>query len=1647
MAPQSPPTVLHLFRERVRSAPQAIALVTSDGVRTYQALDALSTRIADRINGIGKVPGSLVGVLADRSAVLVAAQLAVLKTGSAFVPLDPSAPADRLRAMLADARVTAVVTGREWSARLTHPDVPPLIIVEDLEGEDLEGEEIPWTDPGRLAYTIYTSGSTGRPKGVLVPHRGLLNLVRWHHEVFGTTAEDRTALIAGPAFDASVWEIWTYLTAGASIAIPDADTRDSLTSLRDWIVAQRITACFFPTPIAEALLGLDWPPTTKLRIMFTGGDRLTRYPPPGLPFRLVNIYGPTECSIIATAGEVPGHGENTGAPSIGEAINGTDVYLLDERLEPVTPGETGEIYIGGAGVARGYLGRPELTAECFVPDPFGGSAGARLYRTGDFARIRPGGRLDFVGRVDDQVQLRGYRVELGEVEAVLSRHPHVQSATVLVHQDQLVAYVVMGSGAAEELRAFLAARLPEYMVPARFVSLAEMPLTPNGKVDRRALPAARGAGAVRDTTSPRTPTEAVVAGVWRRVLGLERVGVHEDFFALGGQSLAAMRMAVQLEDALRRQVQSRIFFEHPTVAAVAREIDGGGEEPPPALVPGSTSEWSPLSPAQQRLWFIDRLVPGSALYNVPISYTIDGDLDAAALERAVNEIVRRHEPLRTRYDERAGVPVQHVATWRPVPFVTADLRGLPSEARAELVDADARTPFDLRTGPLLRALLLWLDDDRRELLLTVHHIAFDGWSASVFLAELGEFYEAFAAGRPPEPPALTTRYADLVAWSSRRLQRVAEEQLAFWGKRLERLPDPLELPSDRPRSPARSYRGAKLRHALPAELVSALESVGAEARASLFMVMFAAFQALLRRYTGQEDIVVGVPVAGRDHPEAEQLIGFFTNTLPLRTDLSGDPSFVDLLREVRRTALDASANADVPFERIVESLDLGGSVAHNPLVQVLFVMQEAVPAVHAAGIRVAMNGEIDNGCAKFDLLTFVDFPPDGPVLTAEYATELFDAETMERFLAHYEKLLWGVVEDPLRRISELPPATMAEPLRGPRSEPVGRCLHTLVEEQAARTPEAVAVEFEGACLTYAELDRRANQLAHHLRRAGVGADVPVALRVDRSFELAVAVLGILKAGGAYVPLDPSYPASRIEQVLSQVGAPVLVAERHLLDGLPAAGHRTVCLEADRAEIDRMPTSAPPAEVTPDHLAYVLFTSGSTGRPKGVAMPHRPIVNLLRWQRSAGGLGGAARTLQFTAMGFDVSCQEIFTTWAGGGTLVMVRDEVRHDAAALASFVEMAGIERLFLPFVALQHLAQAGVVPSRLRDIVTAGEQLRITPQIARLMTALPGAALHNHYGPTESHVVTAHTLRGDPSDWPDLPPIGQPVANVTVRILDRHGRPLPAGVPGELHLGGVCLARGYYRRPDLTADRFVPDDVTAGQRMYRTGDLARLGRNGTIEFLGRADDQVKIRGYRVEPGEVEAALCRHPAVRSAIVIAGEPDSRTAARSLTAYVVGEPADYRTFLEARLPEYMVPSAFVLLDAVPTTPSGKVDRRGLPACTPRSESLAAPGTALETVIAMTWSEVLGVEKVGLHDDFFRLGGHSLVATRVTSALREALDVHIPLKTLFERSTVAALARALLGEHGSGLEEAAELFLLVAFSADDDMQALLRENGDIG
>nr|WP_246267903.1 amino acid adenylation domain-containing protein [Nonomuraea typhae] len=1075
-------------------------------------------------------------------------------------------------------------------------------------------------------------------------------------------------------------------------------------------------------------------------------------------------------------------------------------------------------------------------------------------------------------------------------------------------------------------------------------------------------------------------TEERLAEIWQDVLACGPVGADADFLALGGQSLQATRIAARARTILGKPVRATMLFAHPTVAELARVIDAlPAAAPPVPVVEG-------LTPARRRLWFIDQVAPARH-YNIPILFALDGPLDHGRLERAINEIVRRHPALRTRYDEFDGEPVPVVVPGEgaePVRLKIMD--ATPEGARALALHA-ARDPFDLKNGPVLRALLLRLADDRHRLLVNVHHIAFDGLSIGVFMDELARIY----AGESLPAPAVPYR------------RDAGPDGLPYWRTALAAPSERLALPVDGPGSAGPHRRGARTRVTLPEGLLGELEALALKARATRFTVLFAAFQALLHRYTGQDDIVTGVPFSGREAPGAESQIGFFLETLPIRTDLGGQPSFEELLERVRAAV--RATPQDVPLEEIVREVCPDGRAPF----EVIFAMQD-VPAVRlGGGVAFRMLEEVENGGAKADLVLYAEEQE----MSLEFDTDLFERATAERLLRHYVRVLEQVAAHPGVPLSALLAFEHEPPGHGP-----DRCLHQLFEQQADRTPDAVAVEFEGVALTYAELDRRANQLAHLLRGLGVGAEVPVALHVRRSLDLPVAILGILKSGGAYVPLDPSYPQARLTQVLGRVETPVLVTHRALAGSLPH--ERPVHVDTD---LDGRPEHRPGSAVTPDNLAYILFTSGSTGRPKGVAMTHRPVANLMAWHH------GVYRSLQFTALGFDVSVQEIFSTWAYGGTLVMVGEEVRRDPAALLEHIAAHRVERIFLPFVALQSLAGAGIEPPpTLREVITAGEQLQVTPQIERFIR--PWMTLHNQYGPTEGAIIDiAHTLTGPPEDWPRLPPIGRPVTGVQTPILNRAGHEVPDGVPGDLHLGGACLARGYYGQPELTAERFV---TWRGRRLYRTGDLARRNNAGEIEFLGRADDQVKIRGYRVEPGEIAAVLAGHPAVRDAFVMAREG-------RLVAYVVAaDTSALRGYLAERLPEYMVPAVFVALETLPVNPSGKVDRHALPEPGQSARAVAAaPATPLEQAVAAVWQEVLG-GRIGRHDNLFDLGGHSLNANQIASRLRAALEVRVPLRTIFAHPTVAELAAELATPD---VEAAAELYLMVAAYSDDEAEALLR------
>lgn len=1073
------------------------------------------------------------------------------------------------------------------------------------------------------------------------------------------------------------------------------------------------------------------------------------------------------------------------------------------------------------------------------------------------------------------------------------------------------------------------------------------------------------------------------------------------------------------------------------------------------ITPREDSAIAPLSFAQQRLWFLEQLEPGSPAYHISAIFQLEGELDVAALTASLNEIVQRHEALRTTFTAVNGQPAQQVQKDVAITVPVEDLQGLPTEQRkaeiAKLTATETRRPFNFSQDPFLRACLLKLAPDEHHLVLTMHHIASDGWSKGVLLNELSLLYQDFLAGErllrqaqdKPSLEPLPIQYADFAVWQREYLagERLTR-QLNYWKKQLAGAPPRLELPTDFPRPAVQAYKGKRMPLKVDQALVEAIQHVGQQVGATLFMTLFAAFNVLLYCYSRQEDIVVGSPIANRTRAEIEGLIGFFVNTLALRTDLSGNPTFLDLLAQVKNTTLDAYDHQDLPFEKLVEELQPERALSYNPIFQVMFVLHNATSAsAQLPGLTVT-SLDADTGTSKFDLALSLFEEADGMTGYLEYNVDLFAEATMYRFWEHFKVLLTSIAANPERPIAALPLMEEGEQaqviLDWNETTAVYPQIpvHQQFEQQAAQTPEAIAAEFPDKSVTYAELNRRANQLAHVLQKEGVAPDVKVALSVERSLEMLVGLLSILKAGGTYVPLDPTYPQERLAYMLSNSEAKVLLTQTNLLPAMPDHGAKVICLDRDWDSLAQESGENPTSDVTLDDLIYIIYTSGSTGKPKGVALRQRAIANLLAWQLQNTSCGVGDKTLQFTTLSFDVSCQEIFATLCSGGTLVMIDEEVRRDPEQVAQLVAEKQVNRIFLPFVALQQLAEAlAAQPDlnlQLKEMVTAGEQLQTTPPIVALFERLPHCRLANHYGPSETHVATAYDLPADPKTWDALPPIGKPIANTQIYLVDPFMQPVPIGVPGELLIGGDNVARGYLNRPGLTAEKFVQlwvvgnrlsvngnpslnTDHGSPNTVYRTGDLARFRADGNIEYLGRIDQQVKIRGFRIEPGEIEAVLSEHEAVRETAVLARADSSGN--KRLVAYVVTQPGQtadaltLRAFLKDRLPEYMVPALVMLLEEMPLTPSGKINRRALPEPDESARAVAqafvAPRTAVESIVAKVWSEILGVARVGIHDNFFDLGGHSLLATQVISRLKSSFKNNLPLRTLFESPTVAELA----------------------------------------
>ncbi|MBC9909503.1 non-ribosomal peptide synthase/polyketide synthase [Chitinophaga varians] len=1634
-------TMLSLFATQVAMRPNSTALASATTSVTYKTLDERSSQLAHYLLGQGVKAGDRVPVCLERSPDIVLAMLAIMKAGAAYVPVDPAYPLDRIRYMLHDSGATVLITDSESNSSLPEMDLLTIIRL-DVDRETINRYKstaaLPEVTPGHVAYLIYTSGSTGQPKGVIVPHRGLSNLIHWHQEAFRVNAHSRATAVSGVGFDAFGWEVWPYLATGAYVYLSDNDTRVLMPSLIALHRQQGFTHAFISTAQVQEFIRAAADKILPLQYLLTGGDQLPATDISGLSYKIINNYGPTENSVVATWYELSAADKDR-APVIGRPVSNTRVYILNRREKLCPAGIAGEICLAGDSLALGYFGRPDLTQEKFVADPF--HAGARMYKTGDLGRWLPDGTIEYLGRLDEQVKVRGYRIELGEIESALAASGQVQQAVVVARKDhegnrQLVAYVVPTDDYQKpDTVAFLKKRLPDYMVPALWVTLDKLPLTANGKIDKNALPAPdMNSISANAYVAPRNTTEETLAAIWQEVLGRQRIGIHDNFFECGGNSLQVVRLIALVRSRLQVEVPIRTVFAHPTVAQLASWLSStaGIQPSAPALTVQTRGQRIPLSFSQERLWFIHQL-EGSVQYHIPQLLQLHGALNVSALERSLQALVNRHEVLRSVMLEEDGVVYQQIQptdTWKL--NVIDNAADYTNEATREAwLGALVRAPFDLSRDHLLRAHLLRIDHHKHLLVLVIHHIAADGWSMGIATREVMALYNAYAGGEQAQLPALPLQYADFAIWQRARLSaETLDRKLAWWKNKMEDVA-PLELPTDFTPPSTISMKGARLGVSLPKTLGRQLQQLALQQDATLYMVLLSAFKVLLHRYSGQNDISVGTSAAGRTQQETQHLIGFFINTLALRSDLGNNPAFTDLLQQVKHTTLDAFDHQEVPFEKIVEAVVKDRDPNRRPLFQVMFVMDNtpSSPDFQLHNLTLAPE-EITHTTARFNIILSMTEDSEGGLHAAvEYAMDLFREETIRRMLAHFETLLEAIVAKPQEKIDQLALLTGEETqqqlaaLRQTVHYPRQQTFLHWFEAAARHHSDSNALAFEGQLLTWKALDHRSASLAHYLRSKGVGADVLVPVCVDRSLDMLVAVMGILRAGGAYVPVEPDFPAERIKYMLQDTRATVMVSLGRHRDIIPAVeGLEVIFLDEQQHIINGYTTTQQLELPTPSSVAYVIYTSGSTGTPKGVKVTHHNLADYITGLRAHLPIDECHSFGLLSSIATDLGNTVLFAALSIGATLHLFSKDTINDAQKVLSYFERHEIDCIkIVPshWKALSEPEQL-LLPAKL--LIFGGEALE-SSVVDAIHAAHAECVVVNHYGPTETtigkllHIVNAHTEYGA------FIPVGKPFSNTRVYVLNAERQLCPVGVPGELYIGGEGVAAGYLHNEALTADRFVADPFTTNPAdwLYRTGDRVKLLPDGNILFQGRIDDQVKIRGYRVEPGEIGRVLEQCPGVVQAVVIAREDN--TGNKRLLGYVVpaGDFDEEAVLaqLRAQLPDYMVPAILTPLEAFPMLANGKIDKRALPdpdKALADTNAFAAPTTAVQRGLAAIWEKLLEVDQVGLHDDFFALGGHSLLAIRLISAIRKQLQLEVTIGDVFDHPTIGGLAVLLESRKGT-------------------------------
>lgn len=1660
-------TIDRLFEQQVNQTPNRIAVDDSNGQLTYDELNKKANQLALFLQNLGIAKGEIVGVFKERDINFLISILAIHKAGGAYVPIDSQYPQDRIKYMVSNSEARIVLTDSICLDTLISlkehcPQLKSLICLDRINNKifktiDLNvynqsdfhylspenlGKNHKGTDP---AYMLYTSGSTGLPKGAIVRHDGAINHIYAQFDEL-KLAEDFCFLQSAPAStDVSVWQFLAPLLIGGQTVIINTESGfvpDKLFKViqqKSITVVELVPAVFsglidyiFQLPLEQrALPNLKWmmvagEPVSVKRV----NQWLNLYP----SISIANAYGPTEAADDITQfiidKPLP---ENQCTVPIGKPLTNLNLYILDREMQLVPIGFPGEICVSGIGVGDGYWKNEAKTKSSFVPNPFINPTkklpeGNKdlIYKTGDLGRWLPDGNIEFLGRIDNQVKIRGFRVELAEIETLLHQHPEVRETVVIAREHNrdriLVAYIVpqldsqdSQNNLVAELRSFLEARLPLQMIPSAFVVLESLPLAPSGKVDRRSLPIPNFTQLQNLTAfvAASTPTQEILVGIWAEVLGLEKVGIHDNFFELGGHSLLATRVISKVRQVFEVELPLRRLFEQPTVGGLATLIEqaiavGLGLDAPP-IERTSRDKQLVLSFAQQRLWFLTQLQPDSPFNNLSAAFRLQGQLNYQALQDSLNEIVRRHEVLRTSFKTIDGKPLQIVSSETKLLLPTVDLSELSAELQEiqseQITQIEAQQPFNLQTDLTLRAKLLKLGEQEHIVLLTLHHIASDGWSIGVFGRELSALYQAYCDRQPSTLPELPIQYADFAAWQRQWLVgETLASQLAYWRQHLDGAPTLLELPTDYPRPAIQSFRGADYTFEIALQQSAALKTLSQQQGCTLFMTLLAAFKTLLYRYTGSEDIVVGSPIANRNRAQIENLIGFFVNTLVLRTQFAGNFSFEELLNRVREVAIGAYSYQDLPFDVLVEELQPQRSLSYTPLFQVMFVLQNApMSDIELSGLNLSPI-ESDSGTAKFDLTLFVEDTDSGLVATFEYNTDLFEAATIQRMAGHLQTLLSAIVADPQQQLWELPLLTAAEKTQLAKwndtqiEYPRSHCIHQLFEAQVERTPDAVAVVCADQQLTYKELNWRANQLAHYLQKLGVRTETIVGICVEPSLDAIVGLLGILKAGGAYLPLDPAYPPQRLAFMVSDARLSLVISQRSLANSFEQIP--VVCLDTDWDRIAQKSQENPVCNTTPDNIAYAIYTSGSTGKPKGVLGLHRGAVNRFQWMWQTYPFTEGEVCCQKTSLNFVDSVWETFGALLQGVKTVIVGDRIVKNP-------------QQFIETLANHHVTRLVLVPSLLRVLlnndlqaklpklklwITSGEALS-TDLLQNFRQKMPDCILLNLYGSSEvSADVTCYRVGSQDK----TAAIGRPIANTQIHLLDRNLQPVPVGVTGELYISGAGLARGYLHQPELTTERFI------NNRLYKTGDLARYRGDGNLEFLGRSDRQVKLRGFRIELEEIAAVLRQHPNVKEAVVVAREEQQQ-----LVAYIVGEaPQSALQQLLKQLPEYMIPSAFVMLEALPLLPNGKVDYQALPVLEgvrPKLEQgLQLPQTEFEQAIADIWQEVLRIDEVGIHDNFFELGGHSLLLIQVHSQLKQRFQRDLSLVEMFQYPTISQLTK---------------------------------------